>query len=84
MKSLNNLQRFGLLVLLMGPLVGLSGTIWHIYGSFDALGRAESAGIGAAGDSIQTALIFTALGLLGAILGISLFVFGKIIRDKRN
>ncbi len=84
MKSLTNLQKVGLLVLLIGPLVGISGTIWHIYGSFDAMGRAESAGIWAVGDSIQTALIFTILGLLGAILGISLFVFGKIIRDKRN
>ena len=72
----------GIVLVILSPLVGIAGTIWSIYGSFEALERNESAGIGAVGAEIQGALIFTICGILGTIVGVLLIVFG--IRRARQ
>jgi biopolymer transport protein ExbB/TolQ len=74
----------GLIVLFTSLLVGFIGTVWNVCGSFGALADAESVGIGPVGASIFAALIFSIAGLIGTIVGVSLIIFGKILRDKRN
>ena len=75
--SLTKTQKTGLIIIVASLVVGLVGTVWNIYGSFDALATAENAGIGAVGDSIRNALFFTAGGLVGMIVGGFLLIFGR-------
>jgi hypothetical protein len=68
----------GLAVLLISIVVGLAGTAWNIYGSFDALDTAESVGIGPVGAAIERALAFSVLSVIGSIIGIGLMIFAAI------
>jgi len=74
---LTKTQKTGLILIVASIVIGGVGTVWNVYGSFDALATAENAGIGAVGDSIRNALIFTVGGLVGAIGGALLLIFGR-------
>jgi biopolymer transport protein ExbB/TolQ len=73
----------GLSVFLVSTLVGLLRTIWNIYGSFDALETAESAGIKDVGTGIENALCSTIFGLLGSMVGIVLILIGVFKAYRR-
>ena len=75
--ALNSKQKTGMIVILASLVIGILGTVWNIYGSFEALQTAENTGIGAVGDSIRNALLFSAAGLVGAIVGAFLMTFGR-------
>lgn len=77
MSAFTKLQKVGLVVLIGSLLIGFGGMVWSIYGSFVALATAENAGIGSVGDSIQNALIFTILGIIGAIAGALMLILGR-------
>lgn len=77
MSAFTKLQKVGLILLIGSLLIGLGGTVWSIYGSFAALATAENTGIGPVGDSIQNALIFTILGIIGSIAGVLMLIFGR-------
>ncbi len=77
MKNLTLLQIAGIALLLISPLTGLCGAAWSINQSFDSLAANESAGIGAVGNWITTALIYTFGGIIGALAGGSLILFGR-------
>ena len=77
MATLTTLQKTGVALLILSLPGGLAGTAWSIYSSFGALANAENAGIGAVGDKILNALLFTMIGLFGSIVGILLVFFGR-------
>lgn len=77
MSAFTKLQKVGLILLLGSLLIGFGRTVRSIYGSFAALETAENAGIGPVGDSIQNALVFTAIGLVGVITGVLMLIFGR-------
>lgn len=74
----------GITIFIVSVLIGVVGTVQGVYSSFDALERAESAGIGPVGAGIQNALIFTIVGLVGSALGLILLGVGalKAYRSK--
>ncbi len=78
---MNAMQKAGLAILVLSPVVGLAGTAWSIYSSFSALESAENAGIGAVGDEIGKAILFTVGGLVGSVIGLLLIIRG---RSKAN
>ncbi len=80
--KLTRVQFIGLFLFVVSTLGGLIGTFYGIYSSLAGLDAAESAGIGAVGDGIQNALISSAAGFIGSILGILLLVIGTIKRSK--
>ena len=82
MRSLERITIGGIVLVILSPLAGIIGTVWSLYGSFNALERNESAGIGAVGGEIANALIFTICGLLGAIIGVVMIIIG--IRKSRK
>ena len=71
----------GIVILVLSFLGGAVGTAWSIYSSFKAVDVAENAGIGAVGDQIQNALLWSVGGLVGMIIGAALIVLG---RPKRS
>ena len=73
----------GVVLLTVSILIGLGGTIWGIYSSFDALHTNESAGIGAVGGGIQNALVSTIVSIIGSAIGIILIIVGAI-RSRRS
>lgn len=75
--SVTNIQKLGLILIVASIFIGLTGTVWNVYGGFDALAAAENAGIGAIGDSINKALIFSVGGLVGSIVGALMLIFGR-------
>jgi biopolymer transport protein ExbB/TolQ len=76
------MQKAGLAVLVLSPVVGLAGTAWSIYSSFGALEAAENAGIGAVGDQIGNAVLFTVGGLVGTAIGLLLIILGRSKADR--
>ena len=76
--SLTKTQKAALILIVASIFVGITGTVWNIYGSFDALAAAENAGIGAVGTSIRNALIFSVGGMVGLIVGAFLLIFGRV------
>lgn len=76
----------GIAVFIVTTLIGILGTFWGVYSSFDALERAENSGIGPVSAGIQNALIFTIVGLLGSTIGIALIVVGgiKVYRQSKS
>ncbi len=68
----------GIIFFVLSILVGISGTVWNIYGSFNALEKTESAGIGAVGTSIERALIFTIICLAGSVVGIVMMIYAGV------
>lgn len=77
MARMTAMQKAGLAVLLLSPVVGLAGTAWSIYSSFSALESAENAGIGRVGDEIRNALLYTLGGLIGSVVGMLMVWFGR-------
>lgn len=68
----------GAILFLGSFLVGILGTVWGIYGSFEALENNETAGIGSVSVGIENALIFTVFAIIGSIVGMILMIFGGI------
>ncbi|MBK8465228.1 MAG: MotA/TolQ/ExbB proton channel family protein [Chloracidobacterium sp.] len=68
----------GVIIFLLSILLGIIGTLWNIYGSFDALEKTESAGIGAVGDGIARALIFTIVSLAGCAVGFGMMIYAGV------
>lgn len=77
MAKLTRTQTTGVVILILSPLIGLIGTVWSVYSSFTALDTAEFGGIGPVGDQISNALLFSAGGVAGCVVGVLLLVFGK-------
>ncbi len=68
----------GIAVFLVSTMVGIVGTVWSIYGSFDAMKANESAGIGAVGGGIERALIVTLVTLAGCVVGIGMMIYAGV------
>lgn len=83
MRSFARITVLGIVLVILSPLVGIIGTVWSIYGSFQALERNESAGIGAVGGMIFFALIFTICGILGVLIGAVMIIIGTR-RTRKN
>ncbi len=77
MAELTTLQKLGMGLIALSPLVGLVGTAVYIYLSFAAMETAENAGIGAVGEHIRNALLFSAGGIIGSTIGLVLFILGR-------
>jgi hypothetical protein len=71
------MQKLGIIVVLSSLTIGIVGTGWSVYESFAALELAESAGIGAIGDSLRKALFFSAGGVVGSIVGALMLILGR-------
>jgi len=81
MAGITTKQKIGIAVLTLSFVVGLAGTAWSIYSSFRALGMAENAGIGAVGNEIGRALLFSVGGLIGSVIGLLVIIFGRSKAD---
>ena len=68
----------GMAIFVVSTLGAIIGIGWGISSSFEALKTNESAGIGAVGGGIYTALIFNILFLITGLVGIALLVIGCI------
>lgn len=68
----------GIAIFVGSLLVGILGTIYGVYDSFDALKRSGDEGIGVVGADIQNALIFTTAGIVGSVLGTALISVGGV------
>ena len=77
MAKLRGVQKIGIVVLVLSFLIGMIGTVWSIYSSFSALESAENAGIGPVRDQIANALLYSAAGVVGCIVGALMIVFGR-------
>ena len=82
MRPLSKLTIAGIAAVIICPLVGLGGTVWNIYGSFDLIKTNESAGIGAVGGAIFEALLFCLLGIFGSLVGLIMIIVG--IREAKR
>ncbi|HEV8590801.1 MAG TPA: MotA/TolQ/ExbB proton channel family protein [Pyrinomonadaceae bacterium] len=74
----------GVGVFVLSTITGIAGTIWNINGSFNALEKAENAGIGSVGASIERALVFSFIGFVGSLIGIGLMIFAAIKLRKKS
>ena len=74
----------GIAVLVISLVGGIVGVYWGISSSFSALEMNESAGIGAVGDGIYTALIFNILFLFTGLVGMIVLVIGGINGYKHS
>jgi biopolymer transport protein ExbB/TolQ len=68
----------GAAIFIVSNIAGLVGLAWGIYSSFDALKTNESAGIGAVGEGIGSALFFTVFFLITGFVGFLLFIIGVL------
>ncbi len=66
----------------VSPLLGLLGTVWGVYWSFQEMGRADQASLSVVAPGISEALLTTVAGLLVAIP--ALFAHNGILRAVRN
>lgn len=78
-----NQMLVGLILVVLGPLAGIGGTIWSISGSFAALKTNESAGIGAVGVGLQSAIVFSIAGIVATIVG-AILIIRAIRRSNRE
>jgi hypothetical protein len=53
------------------------GSVISVYSSFAELHGAKNSGIGAVGNEIAHAILFTAGGIIGCVVGLVLFVIGR-------
>ena len=77
MAKITTLRKVGIAVVLLSLLVGGLGTITCIYLSFTELQANENAGIGAVGDQLAHAVLFTAGGIVGCVVGLVLLIVGR-------
>ncbi len=82
MNGLKGKHRLGLGLIIVSIALGFAGIFWGVYSSFDALKMNESAGIGAVGADIYIALICSIGGIVGAIAGTLILIFGRARSDK--
>ena len=75
--AISKKQKIGVAVIVSSLVLGMGGTVWSIFSAFEALATAENAGIGAVGDPIRNALVFTVGGLVGTVIGVLLLIFGR-------
>lgn len=76
----------GVAILIISLVGGLGGAFWGISSSFSALKMNESAGIGAVGAGIYTALVLNIIFVLTGLVGMILLVIGGIkgYKDSRQ
>ncbi|MEO8572745.1 MAG: MotA/TolQ/ExbB proton channel family protein [Pyrinomonadaceae bacterium] len=84
MARISSMQKAGIAVVVMSFLGGALGTVWSIYSSLMALDASANAGIGAVGDKILNALLWSVGGVVGMIIGGVLVVLGRTKRDVRD
>ena len=77
MAKITTLQKLGIAVLVVSPVVGLLCAVLSVYLSFAALHGAKNSGIGAIGNDIAHAILFLAGGIIGCVVGLVLFVIGR-------
>ena len=80
MRGLTGVQKIGIVLLILSFLIGMIGTVWSVYSSFTALDAAEFGGIGPVGDQISYALLFSAGGVVGCVVGALLIILGRAKR----
>lgn len=69
-------------IFIASNIAGLVGLASGIYSSFDAMRGNESAGIGAVGDGIGSALFLTSFFLITGFVGFLIFLVG-ILKMRR-
>ena len=74
---MTKLQKVGIAILVLSVLGGGLGAELSIYLSLANLDAAENSGIGRVGDQITYAILFTAGGIVGSLVGLVLFVVGR-------
>jgi biopolymer transport protein ExbB/TolQ len=77
----------GIIIFIVSILVGILGTVWGIYNSFDALKTNEGAsGIGEVGAGLENAVFASAFSLIGSLIGLILIVIGgvKAYRQRKE
>lgn len=79
----------GTIIFVISILVGILGTIWGIYSSFDALKTSEGAkGIDDVGTGIENAVFAGAFSLIGGLIGLILITIGGVkayrLRKSQN
>lgn len=72
----------GAAIFLVSNIAGIVGLASGIYSSFDALKLNESAGIGAVGEGLASALFFTVFFLITSFVGFGIFLIG-ILKMRR-
>ena len=77
MAKITTLQKLGIAVLVVSPVVGLLCAVISVYSSFAALYGAKNSGMGAIGNDIAHAILFLAGGIIGCVVGLVLFVMGR-------
>ena len=75
--KLTKVQKAGILVIVLSLVIGVLGTIWNIYVSFERLENAEGSGIGPVGDAIRNSLFFSAGVLVMILIGAVLVILGR-------
>jgi len=74
----------GAVIFVLSVIVGIVGTAFGILNSFTALNGAESAGIERVGDSVESAMIFSAVSVTGSTIGLVLMAAGAIASYRRS
>ena len=69
MAKITTLQKLGIAVLVVSPIVGLLGAVISVFSSFVAL-HTKNSGIGAVGNEITHAILFLVGGLIGCLLAL--------------
>jgi len=77
MNNLKPIQKVGLALGVLSVVVGFGGTVYQVYASFETMRFNESAGIGAVGGALVYALLFSAVGIIGSIVGAVLIITGR-------
>lgn len=73
----------GLIIFASTIIIGILGTVWGIHASFEALRTNQSAGVGAVGAGIESALFFTIFSMIGLLTGLILIVVG-IVKQRSS
>jgi len=75
----------GIIVFIVSTLVGILGTLWGIYNSFDALKTNDGAsGLGNVQAGLNNAFIASAFWLIGSLIGLILIVIGGVKAYRQN
>ena len=77
MANFTTLQKIGIGLLIVSPLVGAIGSVGSIFSSFAALHTSANAGIGSVGGLLTNAILFTVGGIIGTVTGLVLFIVGR-------
>lgn len=72
------------LVLMLGPLVGVAGSILGMMGAFDKLSESGTTDPTAVSESIGVVLYSTVLGLIAGLIGLILVVVAALVMKNRE